>query len=163
MKRVDADAPEQNVAGFFSAWTPWSERLTVPDGFGGHIHEYGGVYLLAHFAKTPAGAADSLDDAIVYVGEANDLKRRWYDFERSALYGLTGHSGGHTHRQWREATRIGWETLHVAALPVWFESEGDTDAPLSMTRRFRLHAQQLVLWRLAAHRRGRHLTLLNVK
>jgi hypothetical protein len=166
MNRLDADAPEPNVAGHFSSWVPWRDRLTIPDGHSGHVHDYGGVYLLAHFrGETPAGAADLLDDAIVYVGEGGHLKRRWYDFERSAHVGVAGHSGGHSHRRWREETGTAWETLQVAAFPIWFASEGDTDAPASLARRFRLYVEQSVLWKLAGHRRGlgRNLALLNVK
>ena len=164
MTRLDADAPEPNVAEDFSPWFPWAARLTIPDGHGGHVHEYGGVYLLAHFVGAPpVGPASMLDDAIVYVGEGGHLKRRWYDFERSAFHGHNGHSGGHSHRTWRGQVGTSWDTLHVAALPIWFESEGSTDAPLSLTRRFRLHVEQVCLWRLVAHRHGRSLPLLNVK
>jgi hypothetical protein len=164
MTRLDADAPEPNVASHFSSWVPWGQRLTIPDGHGGHAHEYGGVYLLAHFDDAPAaGPANALDDAIVYVGEGGYLKRRWYDFERSAYLGVSGHSGGHSHRAWREKSGARWETLHVAAFPIWFESEGTTDASASLARRFRLYVEQLLLWRLSGHRRGRGLTLLNVK
>lgn len=165
MKRLDADAPEQNVVGHFSCWFPWRKRLEIPDGYGGHAHEYGGVYLLGHFeGAAPRGPARIGDDAIVYVGEANQLGRRWYDFERSALHARFGHSGGHRHREWRDAGGAAWESLCVAALPIWFESEGDTDAPASLARRFRLHVEQQVLWRLVVNRAGREgLTLLNVK
>ena len=136
----------------------------MPDGHGGLVHEYGGVYILAHFANAaPAGPADFLDDAVVYVGEGAYLKRRWYDFERSANLGLSGHSGGHSHRAWAAESGATWQTLHVAAYPIWFEGEGATDAPASLARRFRLHVEQLLLWKLAAHRRGKTLHLLNVK
>lgn len=164
MTRFDADAPEPNVTGYFSPWFAWSQRLTIPDGHGGHVHHYGGVYVLAHFVDTPPGGpADVLDNAIVYVGEGGRLQRRWYDFERSALHGLSGHSGGHSHREWRERSGVPWDTLHVAAYPIWFESEGATDAPASLARRFRLYLEQLLLWKLAAHRARESLTLLNVK
>ena len=162
--RLDADAPEPNVAGDFTPWVRWSDRLTTPDGFGGHIHDYGGVYLLAHFPKTaPAGSADVLDDAVVYVGEGAYLKRRWYDFERSANLGLPGHSGGHSHRVWAADSGATWKSLYVTALPIWFESEGSTDEPSSLARRFRLFVEQYLLWRLAVHRRGKGLHLLNIK
>ncbi|MBN8609127.1 MAG: hypothetical protein J0L92_00980 [Deltaproteobacteria bacterium] len=162
--RLDADAPEPNVVGHFTPWFRWSDRLTMPDGHGGLVHEYGGVYILAHFASTaPSGSADFLDDAVVYVGEGASLKRRWYDFERSANLGLPGHSGGHSHRAWAAESGATWQTLHVASYPIWFESEGATDAPASLARRFRLHVEQLLLWKLAAHRRGKTLHLLNVK
>ena len=152
--------------GEFTSWFPWASRLHIPDGFGGYVHSYGGVYLLAHFSGTvPPGPADFLDDAVVYVGEGAYLKRRWYDFERSAHLGLLGHSGGHSHRAWATAAGAAWETLHVAAVPIWFDGEGASDAPLSLARRFRLYLEQLILWKLVVHRRGRQglLNLLNVK
>lgn len=164
MPRLDADAPEANVASEFSSWVPWAQQHTIPDGHGGHVHEYGGVYLLAHFdVMPPLGPANILDDAIVYVGEGSYLKRRWYDFERSAYHGLSGHSGGHSHRAWRKRVGVSWKSLHIAAFPIWFESEGTTDEPTSLARRFRLYVEQLVLWRLVVHRRERDLPLLNVK
>ncbi|WP_157370546.1 hypothetical protein [Vulgatibacter incomptus] len=162
--RIDADAPEPNIAGEFTPWIRWADRLSVPDGLGGHVHEHGGVYLLAHFPiRVPRGPADFLHSSVVYVGEGGHLKSRWYAFQRSALHGLVGHSGGHSHRAWRELSGAEWETLHVAALPIWFESEGSTDAPTSLARRFRLHLEQLLLWKLAVLRRGKKLTLLNAK
>ena len=163
--RLDADAPESNIAGEFTPWFRWADRLDIPDGFGGHVHDYGGVYLLAHMPNRPQDGdpADFLDDAVIYVGEGAYLKRRWYDFERSAFLGLPGHSGGFSHRAWREQSGAAWETLHVAALPIWFASEDSTDAPTSLARRFRLHVEQLLLWKLAVHRRGKQLTLLNAK
>jgi hypothetical protein len=164
MVRFDVDAPEPNIAGEFTPWFPWSARLKMPDGFGGHVHEYGGVYVLAHFpGAVPSGPADFLDDAVVYVGEGAHLMRRWYEFERSAYHGLSGHSGGHSHRAWCAKSGATWDTLHVAAYPIWFESEGATDAPASLARRFRLYLEQMLLWKLAAHRRGKQLPLLNVK
>ena len=164
MMRLDADAPEPNVAGHFSSWVSWEHRQAIPDDHGGYVHKYGGVYLLAHFASAPPqGPADVLHDAIVYVGEGKHLKQRWYQFERSAYLGLSGHSGGASHRTWREQSRIPWETLHVAAFPIWFASEGTTDAPASLARRFRLYVEQLLLWKLAVHRREHAVPLLNAK
>ena len=130
------------------------------------LHAYGGVYILAHFEKrVPRGPADHLDDRVIYVGEGNHLGRRWYQFERSAFHELPGHSGGHSHRRWCETSGAQWKSLHVAAFPIWFRNEGDTDASGSLARRFRLHVEQLVLWQIIRHRtaRDRPLDLLNVK
>lgn len=152
--------------GHFSEWFPWAERLAIPDRFGGHVHQYGGVYLLAHFRKaSPAGPANYLDDAIVYVGEGGSLRTRWKQFDDSARDGRAGHSGGHSHRAWCEGVGLTLETLHVAAYPIWLESEQHAKAPLSLTVRHRLHVEQVVLWELVKHRRGRgrRLSLLNKK
>jgi hypothetical protein len=155
--------PKPNVVTTFSPWFEWGARTTMPDGYGGYLHEYGGVYLLAHFAKRPSlGAANILDDSIVYVGEGSLLVRRWNQFERSALLGSNGHSGGHSHRQWRDATGVSWKTLYVSAFPVWFDPSDSVD-PAVLETRYRRYVEQLVLWRLTCHRHDRGLPLLNRK
>lgn len=163
-KRLDANLPERNIAAHFTPWFPWCDRRTMSDGHGDYVHKYGGVYLLAHFIDdVHKGSADFLHDAVIYIGEANHLGRRWYQFERSARHGSAGHSGGHSHRAWAENTGVPWGRLHVAAYPIWFESEGTTDAPDSLARRFRLNLEQFLLLNLVTFRRGKELHMLNVK
>lgn len=154
------------VAGF-SEWFPWARRLEIPDGRSSRAAVHGGVYLLAHFSPSvPAGAANHLDDNVFYVGESNDLRGRWYKFERSANKGLSGHSGGHSYRGWSVShPHKRWEDVNVAAMPIHFDIEGHSDEPHSLARRFRLFTEQRVLWELIQHRRslGVPLHLLNEK
>lgn len=164
-KRLDSASPERNVVGSLSPWCRWDARRSITDGHDGVAYEYGGVYLLAHLGAAPAGVpADPCDDRIVYIGEGSHLGRRWYQFERSAKRGLPGHSGGHSYRVWAKRNKVPWDTLYVAAYPIWFASEGDTNDPTSLAKRFRLFLEQKLLLDLVAHRRDRsELHLLNAK
>ncbi|MBP8810155.1 MAG: hypothetical protein KBG48_07650 [Kofleriaceae bacterium] len=157
--------PADNVMPQFTRWYRWADRREIPDGVStDRVLAYGGVYLLAHFPRDlPAGPADHRAPAVFYVGEGSRLGRRWDQFARSGFRGLPGHSGGHTYRAWTAGAPGLRETLCVAALPIWFADEGDTDAPLSRARRFRLYLEQRILWDLVANPRGRGATLLNRK
>lgn len=153
------------MVGQFTPWISWEKRTGVEES-GAKLTAYGGVYLIAHFLKSPpTGTADHLDDRVVYVGEGKNLGRRWYQFERSAKHELPGHSGGWSHLEWRTKSGTSWESLHVAALPIWFAGEGDTDASGSLARRFRMYVEQTVLWQIVTHRTANapRLSLLNVK
>jgi hypothetical protein len=154
--------PRDNVMRAFTPWTRWADRSSIPDGVSDDpVAKYGGVYVLAHHVRPPAGVADPLHDAIVYVGEGSLLGRRWDQFHRSGFRGLSGHSGGHAYRDWVRGRKPSGETLYVAALPIWFANEGDTNAPMSRARRYRLLLEQLILWELTLMREGRDLPLLN--
>jgi hypothetical protein len=156
----DRGTPQRNFFREFTVWAPWSARDQVPDGHGYRIAEYSGVYLFAHFEKTPVGSANILDEAIFYVGEALWLADRWRQFERSARHGKSGHSGGHSYRDKFGTTR--WSQLHVAALPIWF---GDAKQPRSAedwTQAYRLCVERRVIWELTVARNGTH-RLLNRK
>jgi hypothetical protein len=106
-RRLDSAAPERNVVGLLSPWCPWDARRDISDGHDGFAYQYGGVYLLAHFSRPPRNQpADPLDDRIVYIGEGRHLGRRWYQFERSAKRGFSGHSGGHSYLEWARWNKI---------------------------------------------------------
>jgi hypothetical protein len=95
----------------FSPWLPWSDRKSFRDA------RLGGVYLLAHFKRTPRGAADPLSPCIVYVGETRKqtFARRWTQFNLSASSGRLAHAGGSTY--FARFKKLGGG-LYVAALPV---------------------------------------------
>ncbi len=116
----------------FTAWTPWEDRDVLRSA------GLPGVYLLAHFASVPQGLADPLAEEIVYIGETcgNSLKGRWYQFDRSAFHGKTGHSGGYTYRE--QCLRFRHE-LHVAAFPV--EGLGEAIQPY-----FVRYVERKLLW-----------------
>jgi len=143
----DDGAPKQNFFRSFSPWAKWAERERLDDGHGFSVHDYSGVYLLAHFDnRPPSGTAEYLDDAIFYVGEAVWLKRRWRQFQDSARDGLPGHSGGHTYRATFKPSKL--SRLYVAAMPVWF---GDAKLPRSeedWTQSFRLYVERSIIWGL---------------
>lgn len=160
MEDFDAGSPEKNFFRHFTKWRRWRERREIPDGHGYKVESYAGVYLLAHFTSAPKRPASHLDDAIIYIGDGSWLRRRWEQFEASALHGLPGHSGGHSYRD-----RFGaglWDRLHVAVLPIWF---GKNDQPRSAeewTQVFRLYVERRILWELTIKRGGTH-GLLNKK
>jgi len=154
----DNGAKETNVFRDFSDWAPWEQRKNLLDPvWNSRLAVYPGVYILAHFDKSPVGTADYLDDAIFYVGEGGHLGRRWYQFERSALEGKSGHSGGFSYQ-----TKYGkqlWKKLHIAALPVWF---GDRDESIEdWTQVYRLYVERRILWEITMKRNGRHGLLNN--
>ena len=160
VRGVDEGSPQQNYFREFKPWRPWSARLELDDGHGHRLHEYPGVYLLAHFGTVPPEPVDYLDDGIVYVGEGSWLRRRWEQFEMSARAGLPGHSGGHSYRE-----RFGnahWDELYVAALPIWFGDETLPRSAEDWTQTYRLYAERRILWELTGKRGGTH-NLLNRK
>ncbi len=109
--------------------------------------ELPGVYLLARFKpRQVPGSVNPLDDNIVYVGETTRsfLRKRWYQFNRSAFEQKAGHSGG-----WSYARLHGKDTsklLFVSALPCDLE---ETKAAAYI--RF---IERLILWEFVA-RHGR--------
>jgi hypothetical protein len=159
----DVGAPQRNFFREFTPWTPWSKREETPDGHGFRVHEYAGIYLLAHFDKPPPGAAVHTQPEILYVGEGLWLRRRWNQFERSARLGLGGHSGGHSYRA-RVAERFAdfWLKLHVAALPIWFGDAKQRRSAEDWTQAYRLYVERRILWELTCARAGTH-NLLNAK
>ena len=139
--------PGENVRQDFTRWVPWTNRLDEPET--GHpLHEYSGVYLLAHIeGKAPDGSADPTDARVIYVGEGGHLGRRWYNFQRS-VGARSGHSGGHSYRE-RFKRTTPRPTLHVATFPVWLresEPEPDPSDPRTLTCRLRHHIEQGLLW-----------------
>jgi len=104
------------------------------------------VYLLSHRdAAEDAGedAADPLDEHIIYVGEGRLLRRRWRDFERSALRRQNGHSGGHSY--FDEFGTRQWNSLHVAAFPIWFGEKETCDGRLCDV--YRLAVERAIILR----------------
>jgi hypothetical protein len=95
----------------FSNWVHWSDRTSL-NGI-----ENPGIYLLARFRSAPNGKARPLSEKIIYIGETcrNSLKGRWYQFDRSAFHGKSGHSGGWTYR---DLFGDRGKNLYVAAQPV---------------------------------------------
>lgn len=156
----DAGAAEKNFFRSFTRWLPWQSRDEEKDQWGYHVHEYPGVYLLAHFdGDAPKGVADYTDPAIIYVGEALWLQRRWRQFIESACYGRSGHSGGHSYRA-KYKTKL-WSKLYVAALPIWFGK--DTRRSLEdWTQAFRHYVERRVIWEITMSRGGTN-GLLNRK
>lgn len=147
LRELGFEIPKENVRPEFTPWIPWTERLTV-DEEGYKLHEYSGVYLLAHIDGTPPrGDADPMDRRIIYVGEGGGFKQRWYNFQRSVGH-KPGHSGGHAYRlRYKQKTPL--ETLYVSAFPVWLKkSEPDPDPtdPRSLTCRLRHYVEQGLLW-----------------
>jgi hypothetical protein len=106
------------------------------------------VYVLAHLdARVPRGAADPVDQRIIYVGEGGWFKRRWYSFQRS-IAEHAGHSGGHSYRRAFKC-KAPRPTLHIAALPIWLKQSEPDPAPAdpcSLTCRLRHHVEQALLW-----------------
>lgn len=142
----------------FSRWVPWAARASVKDRWEYSMVDYAGVYLIGHFAETPAAEpADFLDDAILYVGKSNWLVRRLDQFER-AVGGGTGHSGGRSYRARYHRLQ---PDLHVAVLPIWLGTNTATSQE-PVTKQFTGWVEAHVLTSLAVHRRDRPgLTLLN--
>lgn len=164
----DNGSSKRNLFRTFSRWVRWQDRVTLIDkslaslGTGAPsrpVGSYPGLYLLAHFRRAPVGAADYLDRNIVYVGEGDPLSRRWYQFERSALHGLPGHSGGHSYR--REFGDRAWSNLHVSALPICFGTV-ETESLPGWTRAYRLHVERAIIWERTKTGNGKH-GLLNKK
>lgn len=149
----------KNTFRKFSPWVRWGEREALVDSDGNAYSTYPGVYLLAHFARIPSAPADYLSKEIIYVGEGKLLGRRWYDFERSATLGNSGHSGGHSYR--REHGQDQWSRLCVAALPTWFGAD-DHSSEEDWTQSYRLYVERRIIWELTVTRRGKH-KLLNKK
>ncbi len=79
----------------FTEWYHWKKRCEIKDS------DSPGVYILAKFTRVPNGKADYLNKKIIYIGETCNqfLKRRWYQFDRSAFHHKPGHSGGHSYRR----------------------------------------------------------------
>lgn len=153
--------PAENVRAEFTPWLRWDRREFPIEGY--PLHEYSGVYVLAHFdSPPPEGHANPVDPRVIYVGEGAWLGRRWYSFERSVAR-KPGHSAGHSYRKRYQCVRP-LAHLHVAAFPIWLrESEEDPDPmdPCSLTCRLRHYVEQGLLWHL--HYRKSGAELLNRK
>ena len=95
----------------FSKWTNWEDREMLKDT------RQPGVYILAHFDVAPEQPANPVNKQIIYIGETcnQNLRKRWYQFNRSAFEGKFGHSGGNTYR--RIFGNLD-KNLYVAAFPV---------------------------------------------
>ena len=79
----------------FSPWFKWEERSRIPND------DHPGVYVLAHFDKTPRGRADPLSREIIDIGETTKktIRSRLNYFHRAAFRGAVGiHSAGETYR-----------------------------------------------------------------
>ena len=98
----------------FSRWTTWVQRHEID------LADAPGVYLLGRFDRPPPPEVNPLDQRVLYIGETaqQSLRRRWYQFERSAFQGKSGHSGGRTYR--RHVAKSP-RRLYVSALPVTIE------------------------------------------
>lgn len=100
----------------FSKWTPWAARNEI-DGC-----DQPGVYIIARIGAGCPEAVNPLATEVVYIGEtcSQTLKRRWYQFNRSAFERKPGHSGGKTFAAAfvDEPVASPSTRLHVAACPV---------------------------------------------
>jgi len=105
----------------FSRWKPWKERDTIKE------KKSPGVYLLAHFRRSPRGRTNRYAEEIVYIGISNkSLGDRLASFHRTAFKDGTGHKGARTYRSRknfntfknRENTRRRQKVLYVATFPV---------------------------------------------
>jgi hypothetical protein len=76
----------------FSQWVPWPQGYSLKDC------DYPGLYLLRRFDVEPTTHLGPVDAELVYIGITCDrtLKKRWYEFNRSAYERKNGHSGGWT-------------------------------------------------------------------
>jgi len=91
----------------FSKWFHWKEREEFID------KDHPGIYILSKSDVTPRGKANPLDERIIYFGETiRPLWKRWDEFEASAFYEDSGHSGG-----WSYLERFGdkGRDLYVSA------------------------------------------------
>jgi len=100
----------------FSKWIRWPDRRKIRNS------NQPGVYLIAIFKNLPPKKANLLDKEIIYVGETcgntprgRKLTKRWCDFNRSALTGKKGHSGG---QRCRGICRTQFSNMYVTAFPV---------------------------------------------
>jgi len=89
----------------FSPWHAWERRDELT------CRNRPGVYLLA-FDVGAGEAADDLDSRIVYIGQTDELAKRWREFQRAALDGKSNHSGG---RSFHSSVHCPVLELYVAA------------------------------------------------
>ena len=77
----------------FSNWAPWDNRNDI------EAARNSGIYVLAHYANPPGGAADPVAQEVVYIGETHKqtLRTRLQAFNRSATDGRPSHAGGVTY------------------------------------------------------------------
>lgn len=99
----------------FSPWYGWNERNEITDS------QRPGVYLLIKYSEHKPGKVNPLDQNIIYIGETcSSLRKRWYQFKRSAFDNKRAHSGG---SNYREIYHDNGENLYVAAFPVSCSSD----------------------------------------
>ena len=102
----------------FSPWLAWETFLATR--LEDRRFRNKGVYLLAHFRKTPMGAGRPDLKEVVYVGETTkqDLKSRLDQFHGSAFQERSGHSGGWTYSKKLLENALPSGALHVSILPI---------------------------------------------
>lgn len=160
----NVEIPADNVQQAFTPWAHWEQRFDLgvprPDvvnkkGRPYKLHEYGGVYLLAHFrAANVPKRVDPLDENIIYVGETGLFSSRWRSFQRAAASADgRGHSGAISYRnKYGVGLKKG---LYLSALSTWFPAEEEdeaTETAWSPSRRLRLRIEAELLWHLARSR-----------
>jgi hypothetical protein len=103
----------------FSQWVPWSERYSLKDC------DHPGLYLLRRFDIETTTHPGPMDAELLYIGVTCDrtLKKRWYEFNRSAYERKNGHSGGWTFNSLYCGNQIveSHPWLYVSCLPVYLE------------------------------------------
>jgi len=119
----------------WSRWTAWPERNEIKNA---HLP---GVYLLAQWEKAPPPGVNPLAGEIAYIGGVSDnsLSSRWQQFNRAAVEGKPGHTGGLIYRD-MYAGEV--ESLYVAA----FAPEG---LPREMRTLFIRYLENRLVWEWA--------------
>ncbi len=119
----------------FSRWRRWAERGNLKGS------DRPGVYILARYpnpTNVPSTLANSQAKEVLYIGETcnQSLKRRWYQFDRSADLGNGNHSGGNTYH-----SKIGdnRDTLYVAVFPIFLPDKPKRDT-------FIRYVERKLLW-----------------
>lgn len=89
-KFINGNDPIVQPSVQFSQWSRWEDRGNLAG------MDAAGVYAIACFEGDAPSPVDILDARTVYIGETceNTLKGRLWQFNRSALLGRPGHSGG---------------------------------------------------------------------
>ncbi len=107
----------------FSPWTHWNHRDKLSERKGP------GVYVLGRFEEGAPNIADPVDERVLLVAEAHSqtLSDRWYQFQRCAFYGASGHSGGRTFYKLftngPDSAVPGWLFVAAAGVPVGEDAE----------------------------------------
>ena len=102
-----------------------------------------GLYLLAHFDKSPESSRARLSDNIVYIGETTrqTIGVRLYQFAQSAFKRKIGHSGGWTYSDvFLSSQHIDSvpDNLYVSILPV--------DREEKESKAYIKYVERLLIW-----------------
>ena len=111
----------------FTPWIRWQDRSALD-------LKFPGVYLLAAFKRTPPPGAPVLSKRIIYIGETcRTLRSRLGGFNRAALKGNGGHSGGTTFHYATDKPPM--SELCVSVLSVKSEQEPQVSAYIRYVER----------------------------